>query len=110
MTYRITFSPGVEALILDQAIHLRKEGAGEAVVLRWITELYGLLEALREYPRLYPKAELVSRAVGYEVRRLNHGEYAAFYRVHDDRRTIEVLDFRHGRMKPQGHDSGGRDQ
>lgn len=105
MTYSITFSPGVEALILDQALHLRSEGAGEAVVLRWLTEFYGLLEALRDYPRLYPKAELVSRSIGYEVRRLNHGAYAAFYRVHDDRRVVEVMDFRHGRMRPRGQDS-----
>ncbi len=104
MTYSITFSPGVEALILDQALHLRSEGAGEAVVLGWLTGLYGLLETLRDYPRLYPKAELVSSSIGYEVRRLNHGAYAAFYRVHDDRRAVEVVDFRHGRRRPLGED------
>lgn len=100
MSHRITFGPGVNALIFEQARYLCSEGAGKPVVIDWLARLYDKVDALRDHPRLYPKAELVSKALGYEVRRLNHGEYAVFYRVDDHRRVVEILDFRHGRRRP----------
>ncbi|UYV12380.1 MAG: type II toxin-antitoxin system RelE/ParE family toxin [Phycisphaera sp.] len=100
MSYRMAFSSGVHDAIADQTEYLLESGAGEAVVTDWLARLHDKLQALREYPRLYPRAELVSRAKGYGVHRLNHGEHALFYRIDDDRRVVEVLDFRHGRRKP----------
>ena len=99
MTYRVIIPPHVEALIYDQARYLQTQGAGNTVVAEWLEELFARFEPLADHPRLYRIAETVSKALGSEVRRINHGEYAVFYRVDEQSRCIELIDFRHGRRR-----------
>jgi plasmid stabilization system protein ParE len=104
MTYRVVIPPHVESLIFDQARYLQSQGAGDSAVSDWLEKLYARFEALTDHPRLYRVAETVSQAQGAEVHRINHGEYAVFYRVDDQSRCVELLDFRHGRQRERAMD------
>jgi plasmid stabilization system protein ParE len=100
MTYRIAIPEHVDGAIVEQARYLISKGAPRDRIAAWHDRVYNLIDSLERMPRRFPVAEKVSAAKGFEVRRANFGEYAIFYRVHDEHQLVEVVSFRHGRRKP----------
>ena len=47
-----------------------------------------------------PIDEIRTQIRGYEVRRLNYGEFAVFFRIDDDRCVVQILTIRHGKRQP----------
>jgi plasmid stabilization system protein ParE len=70
------------------------------VVAAWLRGLYGKVECLYDMPRRIPVAHWMTKAKGYEIRRMNYGEYALLCRVREDERLVEIIAFRHGRRRP----------
>lgn len=100
MTYRVVITDEVLAAIDAQIAWYIDQGVSRDLIGTWLAELVGKVNSLRELPKRFGVAETVSRIVGHEVRRMNHGEHALFYRVRDQERIVEVLAFRHGRRRP----------
>lgn len=96
--YRVVFAQAALDAIDAQLAYFRARAVGEAVMSEWLTTLMDRVDTLARMPRQYPVAELVSRVAGQEIRRLNHGEYALFYRVQDTPHLVEIMAFRHGRQ------------
>lgn len=100
MTYRVVIPTTVLDAIDAQMAYLREQGAPPDRLDGWFMRLFDLIESLDRLPKRFPIAEAVSTATGEEVRRMNFGEYAVFFRVLDSRRIVELLAFRHGRQRP----------
>ncbi len=100
MTYRVVIPQTVLDAIDSHLRYLRREGAPAKRVDAWLDRLASHIDSLAELPRRCPVAEAVTAAVGYEVRRLKHGDYAVFYRIDERARVVEIMAFRHGRQRP----------
>lgn len=98
--YKVLFTKTANDAIDDQVAYYRSEQVPEGTIIDWLLGLLEQVDRLDEMPRRFPVAETVSMAKGYEVHRLNFGVHAVYYRVHDDRRVVEVIGFRHGRQLP----------
>lgn len=100
MTYRVVIPGAVLDAIDAQMAYLVEQGAPPDRLTAWLASLYDLIESLDRLPRRFPVAEAVTAAQGDDVRRMNFGEYAVFFRVIDSRKVVELLAFRHGRQRP----------
>ena len=100
MTFRVVIAQEVLAAIDAQVGYYLTESAPQDAVIAWLAGLYDRIDGLYTMPRRFPVARAVTRAKGYEVRRMNHGEHAVFYRVRDAAQTVEIIAFRHGRQRP----------
>lgn len=109
MKYRVVIPREIQDAVDEQVVYLLSEGAPTDRLEGWLTGLYERMESLYSFPRRYAVAEAVSTATGYEVRRMNYGDYAVFYRVDDRRMVVEVIAFRHGRRRPLLEDESNRD-
>lgn len=98
--HRVVLTAAVYDAIDAQLIYFRQAEVPEAVVSKWLVGLFDRIWTLGEMPRIGAVAEVVSQVKGYEVRRLNYGEYAVFYSVLDEPLVVEVIAFRHGRRTP----------
>lgn len=101
--YRVETPPQVNAQIDDQVEHYRDEEASEQVIIGWLSGLLDAIDSLEQLPLRFPVDPDRTAIRRYEVRRFNYGEFGIFYRVHEDRRVVEILDLRHGRRRP-GHE------
>jgi plasmid stabilization system protein ParE len=101
--HRVVLTATVHDAIDAQVACLRAAELSDAVVSDWLVGLFDRILVLGDMPRTGAVAEVVSRVKGYEVHRLNHGEYAVFYRVFDEPAVVEVSAFRHGRRQPWLH-------
>lgn len=100
MTYRVRMSPVVLESLRLQIKYFQSQGAPQAHIDAWITDLLAAVDSLEHMPRRFPIAEAVSTAFGSEVRRLIRGDYAFFFRVDDATATVDIMAFRHGRQSP----------
>lgn len=101
MSYQVLIPQEVEDAIAAQVDYLKGQaGASGERVDRWLVRLFDLIDSLQRWPSRFPVAATVSEAVGYEVRRANHGDYAVFFRVLHEKRLVELVAFRHGRRRP----------
>lgn len=100
MTYRVVIPDEVLAAIDAQVAYLVSAGAPYGRLSRWLAGLLECADSIGHMPRRFPVAEPVSLALGSEVRRVNFADYALYYRVHDDRREVVIVAFRHGRRRP----------
>lgn len=101
MTYRVSISPEVLDSIDRHIVYLRHEGAPPDRIDAWLGGLRATIDSLYLMPRRFAIAEAVTAAKGYEVRRVNHGDYALFYRIDDAAQRVEVMAFRHGSQRPR---------
>ncbi|MFN0132766.1 MAG: type II toxin-antitoxin system RelE/ParE family toxin [Phycisphaerales bacterium] len=100
MTYGVLISPEVLDAIDRHLVYLRHEGAPPDRMEAWLGGLLATIDSLYLMPRRFPVAETVTAANGYEVRRVNHGDYSLFYHIDDNDHLVEILAFRHGRQRP----------
>lgn len=100
MKYRVEVSPEVRDQVDAQVAYYESERVSELTIVEWLSGLYDRFVNLQEHPKRFPVAVARTAARGYEIRRLNHGEFVVFYRVLDDQRLVQILDFRHGRRRP----------
>jgi plasmid stabilization system protein ParE len=107
MIYRVVIPQEVHEAIDAQVQYLINEGAPRDRVDDWLARLFDRIQSLDKMPRRFPVAEAVTAAKGYEVRRVNHGQYALFYRIDDSHRVVEFIAFRHGRQRPWLEDDIG---
>ncbi len=96
MTYRVTFAPRFLNDVDRQIEYLLSEHVAITTIERWFGDLYDKLEGLYHWPLRFPISPEQTEDMGYEVRRLNYGDYQVFYRVDEDARLVEVIHFRHG--------------
>jgi len=104
MMHRVKVSPKVLSQIQEQAEYYRSQDVSESTIADWMLGLYDRLTNLEEHPNRFPIDETRTQIKGYEIRRLNHGDFGVFYRVYDDQMFVEVLDLRHGRRLPRSED------
>jgi plasmid stabilization system protein ParE len=95
--YRVVFAQAALDAIDAQLAYFRSQQVSDAVMAEWLGLLLERVESLSHMPRRFPQAELVSQVANQEIRRLNHGEYALFYRVQDSPPVVEIMAFRHAR-------------
>jgi len=96
MTYRVIYTDGFLADIADHIAYLRGEHVGQDTLETWYERLFERLDTLDQMPLIHPVSESFSAEHGYEVRKMNYGEYLVFYRVHEAKRTVELMAFTHG--------------
>lgn len=106
MKYRVIYTQEVVNAIEAQVAYFIGEQAPSDRIESWLAGLYDCMIFLDQWPRRFPIAEAISRAKGYEVRRMNYGQCAIFYRVDDGRSVVELLAFRHGRRRPWSEETG----
>lgn len=100
MTHRVEVSPEVLSQIEAQATYYRSEEVSESTIIDWMLGLYDQFTNLKEHPKRFPVDGARALNKGYEIRRLNYGDFGVFYRVHDEQPLVEILDLRHGRRLP----------
>ncbi|QQS07861.1 MAG: type II toxin-antitoxin system RelE/ParE family toxin [Phycisphaerales bacterium] len=100
MTYRVAISPEVLGAIDAQIVYFLHAGVSPDRIGAWFESLLGVVHSLGEIPHRFPVADAVSLAKGHEVRRVNHGDDAIFYRIDDIEHAVEIVAFRHGRQRP----------
>ena len=107
MTYRVLMSPEVLDAIDRHLFYLRHEGTPPDRMDAWLGGLLASIDSLYLMPRRFPVAEALVGAKSYQVRRVNYGDYALFYRIDEEARLVEVIAFRHGRQLPwlEGEDN-----
>lgn len=96
MTYRVYFTETFVADVENHVRYLLGEHVSRDVVEAWYDRLFKQIDALREWPRLYPVDEYYSGDVGRPTHKLNFGNYLVFYQLDDDRRQVNVVAFIHG--------------
>ena len=110
MTFRVIVSETVLAAINAQVEYFISESAPPDRIQQWLLGLFDRIDGLYEWPERFPIAASVSRVAGYEVRRMNHGEYALFFRIDQEQEVVEIIAFRHGRRTPPGDAGSMKDE
>ncbi len=96
MTYRVVYTDPFVTDIDNHIDYLLGQGVSVETITAWYDKLYERLDALDEMPKRLPVDERMTKLTGQETRKLNYGDYLAFYRVLDDKRCVELLHFQHG--------------
>jgi plasmid stabilization system protein ParE len=96
MSYRVIYTPLFLKDIDDHVDYLLSQGASVQTISAWYDRLFERLEALDDMPKRLPVDERLSNLTGKEYRKLNYGEYFAFYRIFEDEQRVDVLHFQHG--------------
>lgn len=97
--YRVFYTDRVTAEIEKRIDELRDDHAGEQVIATWFGDLFDAIDGLYYWPFRYPVDEPESERRGFEIRKLTFRKYIVQYRVHEDRRVVEVMSFVHGRQR-----------
>ena len=100
MIYRVHIAADVQNAILEQAMFIASDSVDRALV--WKDQLQLRIEKLEHMPTAYPVSELESVRVGFEVRKLNFGDYLIYFRVLEVEGEVIVVGLRHGAMMPPG--------
>jgi plasmid stabilization system protein ParE len=98
--YKVIYAQEAIDGINHQIAHYVSESVPVSTINVWFQGLIDQVAGLYSMPRRFPVAHTVSKVKGYEMRRMNYGVYAIYYRVDDDRKTVEVVGFRSGRQIP----------
>jgi plasmid stabilization system protein ParE len=100
MMHKVEVSPEVLSQIEAQARYYRSEEVSESTIIDWMLGLYDRFTNLKDHPKRFPVDEARTLNKGYEIRRLNYGDFGVFYRAYDEQPLVEILDLRHGRRLP----------
>ncbi len=98
--YKVIYAQEALEGINAQIDHYVSESVPGNTIDAWFQGLIDQVAGLYSMPRRFPVAQSVTKVKGYEMRRMNYGVYAAYYRVDDDRKVVEIIAFRHGRQRP----------
>ncbi len=98
MTYRVRIAPDVSNAIMDQAMFVASDSVDRT--LAWEAVMRKRIEDLSNMPTAYPVGEDESLRLGYEVRKLNVGDFLVFFRVIETTKEVVVVGLRHGAMLP----------
>lgn len=96
MTYRIIYAPSFRDDLDQQVEYLINEKVTIAIIDRWFTRLYELIDGLCETPRRFSVDTIQTAATGLETRKLIVDDYLVFYQVDDERQKVNVVGFVHG--------------
>jgi plasmid stabilization system protein ParE len=91
--YRLLYTQRALNDLAEIIGHVAEEDAEAA--LRFGSSLLDHVDLLTRFPRM---GAFIRKRSG--VRKLLHSPILVYYQVHEDRRLIEVLHFRHGARKP----------
>ena len=98
--YKIIYAQEALDGINNQVTHYVSESVPVDTINAWFQGLINQVAGLYSMPRRFPVAQSVTKVKGYEMRRMNYGVYAVYYRVDDDQKMVEIVAFRHGRQQP----------
>jgi len=96
MNYRVIYT---DSFLEDVGIHadyLREQHAGAEVIERWYSRLFDMM------PRRFPVDEVQTHLNRCETRKMNYGDYLAFYQIDDDRKQVYIVGFMHGARRRAG--------
>ena len=96
MTHRVAYTDQFIENVRAHVGFLRTQRIGDDRIERWYGRLFERLDLLSEWPCAHPVDERYSAEVGHEVRKVNFGNYIAFYRLDETFHRVEVLSFIHG--------------
>lgn len=96
MNYRVVYTDPFLKDIDDHVDYLLGQGVSVATITRWYDTLFERLDGLDDMPKRLPVDEKMTGLTGHETRKLNYGDYLAFYRVLDDKHRVDLLHFQHG--------------
>lgn len=96
MTYHVVYTDPFLKDIDRHVDYLLGQRVSVETITAWYDKLFERLDALDDMPKRLPVDEKMTELTGQETRKLNYGDYLAFYRVRDDRRCVELLHFQHG--------------
>lgn len=99
MSYEVVYTEQFHEALDAQLSYFEEQGAPEARIAAWLSELLDLVDSLNESPHRFEVAEPESAARSNEIRRAIFGDYLAFYLVDEARREVQLLGFRHGAMR-----------
>jgi plasmid stabilization system protein ParE len=99
-TFRVIIPPIVQEQIRSQVLYIARDSIDNA--LAWEDRLRTEIMRIGSVPTGYPVDEAATGRLGEEVRKMVFEKtYLVFYRVHTERRAIELLNFRHGARLPR---------
>lgn len=96
MKYRVEYT---EAFVRDVEAHidyLLGQGAPTETIAAWYDALFARLDRLDEMPKRLAVDPRQSQICGFEVRKLHHNDYIAFYAVDEQGCRVSLLKFQHG--------------
>jgi plasmid stabilization system protein ParE len=96
MNYRVIYAPSFRDDLARQLDFLRAERVPDDIIERWFDRLFERVDQLSQWPNLYPVDERLSRELGFDVRKLIHGNFVITYQVDDEREGIHLLAMVHG--------------
>lgn len=99
MIYRVVIPLHVLDQIDEHMVRIAQDSVDRA--LNWQDGLMDHIARLDELPKAHPISEADTEINGYELRKLNHGNYLVIFRVDEDRHMVFVEGFRHGAMLPK---------
>ena len=100
--YAVEVPPSVLDIIDELTLRIALDSVANAVA--WEGRLREAMRRTGDMPHGYPVDEDVTADLKHEVRKVVFERtYLIFYRVHDDRETVEILNVRHGaRLRKPG--------
>lgn len=96
MKYRVVYTEEFLSDIDNHVDYLLGQGASTETIARWYRAVFDRLDDLDEMPKRLPVDERQSELNGYEVRKLNHKNYLAFYTIDDETRCVNLVKWQHG--------------
>ncbi len=96
MTYRVVYTEPFLRDIDNHVDDLLGQGVSVETITAWYDQLFERLDGLDDMPKRLPVDEKMTDLNGLEIRKLNYGDYLAFYRVLDDKQRVDLLHFQHG--------------
>jgi len=91
--YRLLYTQRALNDLAEIVGHIAEDDADAA--MQFGTSLLDHLDLLARFPRM---GAVIRKRL--RVRKLLHSPILAYYQIHEDKRVIEVLHFRHGARKP----------
>lgn len=100
MKYIVRMTDQTRQAIKDQAIYIAEDCQAPENAVRWLKRVNEGIDSLAEWPRRCSRTE-EDKYRPYEIRKLNIGGYFLVFTPDDERQTVWIISFRHGRMKPK---------
>lgn len=98
--YRLIIPPIVQDQIWQQVLYIARDSIDNA--LAWEDRLRTEIRQIGSLPTGYAIDQAASVRLGQEVRKMVFEKtYLVFYRVNAKRRSVELLNFRHGARLPR---------
>jgi hypothetical protein len=101
--FRIIIAPVVQDQIRTQVLYIARDSIDNA--LAWESRLCLAIKDISTLPTRNPIDEQASARIGQQVRKLVFERtYLLFYRISQEKRSVDLLNFRHGARLPRGNE------